>query len=350
MATAELKAVLGIDSKDYETGIKKVTGETRSFQSEIQKSGQALRQTSKVVSGFQQIAAGNFAQGIASMIGGLTKLGDKAAAVTVQIGAAFAAFGAGYQIGKRLDEMLGLSDRISRAIVGPIDRGLDQSDPVKAAREANRERWDQMGGEERAAAVRKEMEDDLGPMASQREKLEKEYGNKIAEEKAKQAKVTTDVEYKAHQERIVQLEQFYAQELVLLDRAEREKEAKAKQALSDDEARRAQAAEREQQRAVAAQKRIDDAVAKEQETTAKRIAAVRGREFTQTGQGIRVDSMAATGGLVGGGRAGLQQKSKELQVAMESLRRQVEIKTIQQESLNTQREIRDRLQPTGAPL
>jgi len=345
MATAELKAVLGIDSKDYETGIKKVTGETRSFQSEIQKSGNALRSTSKVASGFQQIAQGNFAQGIASMVGGLTKLGDAAAAATVKIGAVFGALAAGWQIGKRLDDKFDISDRIAKQFG---DRGPTVFDEDTAFRKERRVKRQE--GEGRAAEIREDTAAITDPTLNATLRLKADYERKVAEITKLSNEAQTADEKAAYTERLEVLRTYYNRQDAVLEAQYREQQAKKKAADEKAIAAEREARQRAAQDAVKEAKRVEDAVAKEQETTAKRIAAVRGREFTQTGQGIRVDSMAATGGLVGGGRAGLQQKSKELQVAMESLRRQVEIKTIQQESLNTQREIRDRLQPTGAPL
>jgi hypothetical protein len=347
MAVAELKAFLGIDTKDYEAGMQKVTGDTRRFQTEIGRATQQLQSSGKVAQGFSQILSGNVAQGIASLISGMTKLGDKASLVVTQIGSVFAAAAAGYRIGQQLDKALGISDWVGRQFK---EKG-GEPEWFKELRQRRADRLFEQGGQERAATFREETEREEAkdPTISRSEKLRRNAAAEIADMKKEQAQVVTDIEWKAYQERIIQTEQFLAMELALIEKSEAEKAAKERQSVADRKARDEKAAQDLAAKAVADEKKVTDAIAKERAGADKRIADIKARPMDVRGQGIRVDSSAALGGFVGRSRTGLEAKSKELAVISETLKRQIEIRDIAKESLKTQQEIRDRSQPNGGP-
>jgi len=346
MAVAELKAFLGIDTKDYEAGMVKVTGDTRRFQTSISSAGREIQGTSKVAGGLAQVLTGGLSGGINSVIAGFNRLGGAAVEAGAKIAVAFAAYKAGFKIGTAIDKKFGLSDAFGKEFGGA---GGEESLEFGDFRFRRGRRLSELAAGERAGAIREETGEMDDPTLSKSLQLKIDYDRKIAEAQKLHDAAQTQQEKDAYAERIETLRTHYRRMDAELEQAWNVEQAKRQQQLDDVIAKERAARDRERDAAVKAAKSTADAIAKERAGAEQRIAEIKARPMDARGQGIRVDSSAAVGGFVGRSRVGLEAKSKELAVISETLKRQIEIRDIAKESLKTQQEIRDRSQPNGGP-
>jgi len=112
-AVAELKALLGLDTTAYKTGANDALRSTRALQSGIKDNADQIRRSSAITNGFASILSGNVVQGLNSMAEGFKTTTSAATRYAVALGAVAGAAAAGWQIGKKLDESLGISDKFS---------------------------------------------------------------------------------------------------------------------------------------------------------------------------------------------------------------------------------------------
>jgi hypothetical protein len=146
-AQAEIRKLVEAET-DAAKGANQQAGETNKLQSQLgnlQRTTQGVSQAMRGGEGAMQ-GASNAARGLSEMVGG------KLAQAFVMAGAAAAAARAGFAIGTALDQWLGLSDKISNAIVPAQKFG----DSIKKTREEMRKlsetRMDALAAELKALA------------------------------------------------------------------------------------------------------------------------------------------------------------------------------------------------------
>ena len=326
VAIAQLKALLGIDTSEYRTGMTQADQATHSLAMKLQSTERQLQNTAQVGRGFAAVLSGNIAGGVRQVVDGLDLMAGKAAIAVAKIGAVFAAFGAGWQIGTALDKKLGLSDKLSKPMV-TVDLEKGRTAESTAGREQRRK-------DKSLAEIEAGTEKLTDARLSKEAKLTKEYGAEVAATEKAMREARTQDEADAYARRLEIIKKFYADDI---------------KAMKDAETIKAQeqvvgAYWKEQGRKKAAL----DAENKVNASFDEQRAAVNAREFTGTGRNVRIDAMAAIGGMVGGSRAGVGAADKQLQKMMEDARRQEEIVRLNQEQRDALNDLRDGMNK-GAP-
>lgn len=320
---AQLKAVLGIDTEQYRTGMTEAEKVTHSFATKVQDAERKLNNTSRIGQGFAQILRGQVASGLNSIVQGLDLVTSKAAMAVAKIGAVFAAFGAGWAVGKALDEKFGISDKLSKQMV------QTQLDEDLARR--NREFRAQRKSMNRATDVNAETDDLEASRLKGEAKLTQQYEKEKADILKLQRDAVSKEEKQAYDRRLDVLRRFYEADVEAFRKAEWEKEARAQQAAEDY------------------YRTKDEAIAGTNKAFDERKKAIVAAEYRASGRDIRHDALAAVGGLVGGSRASIGAADKMLQKMIEDARRQDEIAKLNKEQAEALAAIEAKMPNGGQP-
>jgi len=315
-AIAQLKAILGLDTSQYRTGMTEAEQVNHKFAQSLQSTERRIHNVSQVGRGLGQVLSGNIAGGVNSIVNGLDLVTSKAAMAVAQIGAVFAAFGAGWAGGSALYKAFDLDKNIPKWMGGPKKGNEAEWEENAQLREAGRSRRSVTGIDAETEKIRESL-------LEGREKAEKEHANAVREIRAKSNAALSADEKAAYQRQIEALDAVLAKELKAIEDAEKKK------------------ADAEKKRIEERQARYDKSVAKETERTNERISDIRDREYMVQGRDIRRDQMAAVGGMIGQSREDVGLADKQLQIMKEDAERQKEIVKVQREHLERLAELKD---------
>jgi hypothetical protein len=305
-----------MDNSEYVAGMKDATGKTLEFRRQLADTNASLARTASISRGLNQVFSGQLVGGIRSIVEGLKGVPPAATRAVASLGSIAAAATAGWMAGKKLDSMLGLSEKISNWYSGgPIDKGaMTEGKRLRAQRQ----------GRERAGEIDVDTEKERIGGLKGVEKLTAQLALDEAEAVREKAAVVSQAEKDAWDRRMTVLRQRYATEKAAIEQEEKDK---ADAIRKKQEQRERQATRQE---------------AKVQERAAEEIARINEREFS-AGRGVSQDQAAAMGGKIGAQRGGLAVADRQLQVAIETNKRQEEIARVNKEMNESLKEIRDRL-------
>ena len=316
-AVATLKALLGMDNSEYVAGMKDATGKTLEFRRQLAETNTSLARTASVSRGLNQVFSGQLVGGIRSIVEGLKGVPPAASRAVASLGSIAAAATAGWMAGKKLDSAFGISQKVADWYAGGrIDKGeMTKGKLLRAQRHAR----------ERAGEIDVDTEKERVGGLKGVEKLTAQLALDEAEAVRAKASAVSQVEKDAWDRRMTVLRQRYTAEKAAIEQEEKDKA---------DAIRKKQ---EQRERDVARQE------AKVQERAAEEIARINEREFSATGRGVSQDQAAAMGGKIGAQRGGLAVADRQLQVAIETNKRQEEIARVNKEMNESLKEIRDRM-------
>jgi hypothetical protein len=354
VADATVTAQMRMDNRQFLDATKQSTNEIRKVKAESKLLSRELTGVNSVSQGLAAVMTGNLSNGLASVSRGLSDLAPKAMAALGPIGLVVAALGAGVAAGRRLDSVLGISERIGRRFGGDTS----DTDAMAVDTAFLRQRREAGVEAERIAA-------ESARMAQQRlkgaAKLEADHAREVAEIRQRMSETTEPAIRSALRDRLHMMQSFHAQDVAAVREAEAAKLAAVKEAEAakaraiqnaSDQRTRNLSAETEAMRIAMLEgmarveaefdretRRIDEQIAAPDTTTEqrglldeqRRIASQRRQraldqlqqdqdqpEARRVDRGIpmRADSMASVGGFMGGERLNMpaQQKAERLQI------------------------------------
>ncbi len=355
MADATVRSEMRMDNRQFMEATKNSTFAIKQVKAESREMAKEIGGANNAANGLAAIMNGNLSQGLASLSSGMAALAPRIMAVLGPIGLIVAAFSAAYAAGRKLFDMgiTDFSDKLVSAF-GTTTAGTDETARQTAALRARRV------GREQAAKI----DDESAKLAERRlegvAKLEADYARETAKIQAQMEKAKSDEVKASLQSRLDMLAGFHAQDVEATKQAEREKAeavARAEQLKADaiataTKTRTEQIADENERMRIAAMEGADKIAAEyarrirkaEEEMTApgttpeqkallqerttmlsderekamaeameKPIAAQQAPRLP-----MRMDSLAAVGGFMGGERVNLPVKSKGEQLQAEN--------------------------------
>jgi hypothetical protein len=353
MADATVTAEMRMDNKQFLEASKASTQQMNLIKRQSADLSREIAGANSVSTGLAQIMSGNLSAGFAAVSTGLNGLAPKVIALLGPIGLVVAAFTAAYQAGKKLDSVIGISDKIAARFdrTGETDELAKQTAIWRARRQ----------GIHSAA----KLEDESAQMAEKRlkgvAKLDADFARESAEIRKQISEATNDDVRAALQNRLDMMTTFHAQDVAATRQAEAEKlaavkaaeDAKAKAAQMASESRtkslkdenermriamlegvnkvqaqfektiadinaQIEAAESPEQKAILEDRKVMVSEQRQRDLDALEPAAEVAAEVAEQRRVSlprRADSMASVGGFLGGERTGLpiQQKQERLQ-------------------------------------
>jgi hypothetical protein len=355
MADATVTAEMRMDNKQFVDAAKKSTNEIRQIKQESRQLAKEIGGVNSVTNGLASIMSGNLSQGIASVSAGLNGLAPKVMAVLGPLGLVVAAFTAAYQAGKKLDSVIGISDKIAKRFGG------DTSATDELARQTAIMRERRQGMQEAARLA-----DESAVMAEKRLKgvarLDADFARESAEVRKQLSEATNNDVRAALQNRLDMMTTFHEQDVAATRQAEAEKlaavkaaeDAKAKAAQMASESRtkslkdenermriamlegvnkvqaqfektiadinaQIEAAESPEQKAILEERKVLVSEQRQRDIDALEPAA-EVADQRRVSLPRRADSMASVGGFLGGERLGLQAPKTEEKLQLENNR------------------------------
>jgi vacuolar-type H+-ATPase subunit I/STV1 len=354
MAEAVVRAQMTMDAGQFTDAVKKSTHEMKKVKAESADLQRSIGGMNQVAQGFGAVLSGNVSQGLAAVGGGLNALAPKIMAVLGPIGMVAAAFTAAYAAGKKLFD-IGVTD-FSDRLVSAFGTTTDETDETARQTAILRARRE---GRQEAAKI----EDENARLAEQRLEgvaaLDAKFARQEAEIRKQMEKAKTDDVRAALQSRLEMLSGFHAEDVAAVKKAEQDKaeavkraeEMKAEIVRTQTKNRTEQIADENERMRIAAMDEGPDKIAAEYEvkirkvqeeidkpeTTAEQRTMLEDRasmlsderqraiEEAQTEPAkevprlpIRMDSLAAVGGFMGGERVNLPVVSKQEQAQIDN--------------------------------
>lgn len=306
LTAARLIASLTLDTTEYKAGVRSANTATQSLQSTIAGSSKEIKQMTSSGRALQALMRGDMFGAVKALTAGFKDMGGAIATA----GAALAGFGLGWRAGKWLDEKLDLSGKISRAIVKPIE---DYDDPYKQQKEDRRGRIRASDIDAETKALEEDRLKGVERIALMRDRKLAEIDKRKGQERTWQAKEALDRQSAVIRRRA-------DEDIKAIETAEREKSEAVKKAEAD----------RSRKRDMDWTRSVTETLQRSNEEKRGAREASVDRQLSMRGEGVRVDSMAQMGGMIGGSRAGVANADRQIRIAAEQAnltKRLVEIAT-----------------------